>query len=305
MHAYLFAVLLIGCQADPNVVLYEERPLTSQIIDSVPDAVITLTAPAMRRSVSPVVYVGAYADSIDLQTFRWEELYHSSDTWLSSEQTRVRDLRVWHASNITAALPGIYVNPPPPSVYITTDTSEVLDVVATDNLQALWEKQASAAYRAGLMCVYNSGDDTAAITLQDGEVMVIQEAKNPQGRWQPIEFWLYSTCGNSYECLRIAPKHLVIVKTVLYNGDYQTTLRYKLRIDRRVVYSQTFVGRIQKEQFELPDDMKVFAADTSKRSAYDETVVLEYVRGNLPPLLISTLLVMRHSTYRRMGDLLR
>jgi hypothetical protein len=28
------------------------------------------------------------------------------------------------------------------------------------------------------------------------------------------------------------------------------------------------VGRIQKEQFELPDDMKVFAADTSKRAVH-------------------------------------
>ncbi|WP_282122679.1 hypothetical protein [Algibacter mikhailovii] len=99
--------------------------------------------------------------------------------------------------------------------------------------------------------IRNITQDTVHIDNQDGELFLIQEAKNKFGEWKPIEYWIYASCGNSYSYTSLGPNDILILKKAKYQGTFETDMRLKLRTNDKIVYSKPFKGSLNIEQFDL------------------------------------------------------
>jgi hypothetical protein len=89
--------------------------------------------------------------------------------------------------------------------------------------------------------------DTDTITISYGNFLpLITEAKDSTGNWKPIEErWTYM-CGVGVGTIILPPKEIGLSATMIYHGNYSTTLR--LRIDS--TFSNEFKGKINYRQFE-------------------------------------------------------
>jgi hypothetical protein len=101
--------------------------------------------------------------------------------------------------------------------------------------------------------IKNNSTDSISLLLQDNSFYLLQEAKNENGFWQPIEFWEGSNCGNSFGQVRIAPNGIIETKSTKYQGNFKTQIRFKFSFDDKLYYSNELEGNIIKEQFVIPD----------------------------------------------------
>lgn len=93
--------------------------------------------------------------------------------------------------------------------------------------------------------IINNTRDTITIQMQDRSFICILQALAKNGRWSPIQYWRFSTCGNSYFFKHFPSKTANSFITKLPNeGNYKTKLRYKLLGEDRFYYSNEFDGRI-------------------------------------------------------------
>ncbi len=96
----------------------------------------------------------------------------------------------------------------------------------------------------------NNTSSKIDIDLQDGSLMMIQEALNENGKWEPIEYWVYSGCGNSYfHSLELNPGEYTIIPIPVYKGEFKTKIRLKYVRNDIVYYSKAFEGSISPNQF--------------------------------------------------------
>lgn len=101
----------------------------------------------------------------------------------------------------------------------------------------------------------NTTDSTFHATRQDGSLVMIQEAKDKDGSWRPIEYWIPSGCGNSYfDPLNLSPNEFAKVAIVKYSGSFQTQLRLKFKYSDKIMYSDPFEGSIHPSQFEIREE---------------------------------------------------
>lgn len=128
--------------------------------------------------------------------------------------------------------------------------TEEIDSVATANYENTRPKEGNYVQSYPLF-IYSATGDTIYVEEQDLSIILIQEARDKDGIWKPIEYWRPSWCGNSYSTLIIPPNHFLGTKIVRYDGDFETDLRVKVRSGNQIVYSNTFKGKINRSQFEL------------------------------------------------------
>jgi len=101
----------------------------------------------------------------------------------------------------------------------------------------------------------NNTDTLFKAKRQDESLLIIQEALDPQGNWAPIEYWVYTGCGNSfYNPLRLGPGQCILIPIRKYTGSYKTQLRLKFKFDGGIMYSEPFEGSIHKTQFQQTYD---------------------------------------------------
>lgn len=87
------------------------------------------------------------------------------------------------------------------------------------------------------------------LPLKDLTLFMIQEAKDSLGNWQAVETFNPSDCGNSYSTvLELKKNHSIAIPIPIFDGDYQTELRLKLRIYDEVIYSEPYKGKIRYSQ---------------------------------------------------------
>ncbi len=103
--------------------------------------------------------------------------------------------------------------------------------------------------------VYNKTSDSLKISTQDWSLFLIQEAKNQNGDWKPIEYWMYSWCGNSYLSDKLEPNGILKTESKVYNGNFETQIRFKLLNDNKVYYSNSMTGFVNLSQFDIPNDL--------------------------------------------------
>jgi hypothetical protein len=111
-----------------------------------------------------------------------------------------------------------------------------------DDIHVNWEEPFFEAYP---VLIKNLEIDT--ITIGYGHFLpLITEAKDSTGNWRPIEErWTYM-CGNGVGTIILPPNEIGLSATMIYHGDYSTTLR--VRIDS--IFSNEFKGNINYRQFE-------------------------------------------------------
>ena len=97
--------------------------------------------------------------------------------------------------------------------------------------------------------LFNCSTDTIILTEQDGDLIAIQEAKNAKGKWEPIEYWYYSWCGDSYSYIDILPYHKTSILCPRYYGSFQTKLRVRIKSNKGILISSEFKGSINPNQF--------------------------------------------------------
>lgn len=98
--------------------------------------------------------------------------------------------------------------------------------------------------------IINNSKHTVTIQMQDWSFMCVLQAKTPKGQWYPIEYWSFSSCGNSYYLKSFPPQTASSFITKLpKEGDYQTKFRYKLLGEDTFYYSNEFDGRMHYCEF--------------------------------------------------------
>ena len=96
------------------------------------------------------------------------------------------------------------------------------------------------------LLIYNNSDKDAFINSE-----FIQEAKDIDGKWKPIEFTFeYEMCGTGKGHQSILdPKKYAAFAIIKYNGDFKTKIRIKLRNNKHIYYSNEIEGSINRSQF--------------------------------------------------------
>lgn len=121
--------------------------------------------------------------------------------------------------------------------------------VDTEDLTVFADK-----YLAFKLYLINASKDTVNVPAQDGRIEIIQQAINKNGEWQDIDNFINSFCGNSYHTLQLAPNEFQIFATPIFKGQFKTQLRFKLEIDKQIIYSNTYLGLINYGQLLNPNE---------------------------------------------------
>jgi hypothetical protein len=126
---------------------------------------------------------------------------------------------------------------------------------------------------------YNNTDSIMRIFVEIGKLHIIQEAKDKDGTWRPIEYWRWqSLCGNSYGMEKVSAKTALKAESKRYEGNYKTEIRFKLLNNDTTHYSNSMIGYISRSQFKIPHEAKNYLYRerrklTGKKIA-DETLFL-------------------------------
>lgn len=98
------------------------------------------------------------------------------------------------------------------------------------------------------LLIYNNGNKPA----YSGEyIRLIQEAKDKEGKWKPIEFFAGTpSCIPLPYFREYLPKKYSGLSIIKYNGDFKTKIRVKAKIGKYIYYSNEINGRINLGQFD-------------------------------------------------------
>lgn len=98
--------------------------------------------------------------------------------------------------------------------------------------------------------VKNNGQKDIQLIPQDNKLTLIQEAFTQDKKWKPIEFWVNSDCGMSYlKKINIKFEEIIGLSSKKYAGNFKTTVRFKLLINKKVYYSNSITASINKSKF--------------------------------------------------------
>ncbi|CDN76565.1 hypothetical protein [Elizabethkingia anophelis] len=99
--------------------------------------------------------------------------------------------------------------------------------------------------------IRNNMNKILDVNPQDNSLYIIQEALDQNKNWKPIEFWGYSTCGNSYDnYIKFKPKEIIHLTTEKYKGKYKTQVRIKLLMNKKKYYSNPINSEINISKFD-------------------------------------------------------
>lgn len=116
-----------------------------------------------------------------------------------------------------------------------------------------WDEGKSGKYFEAFLI--NTSDSTLTLERQDASLVIIQEALDENGNWEPIEYWVDSGCGNSYlNPVNLSPGKYIIVPIRKYKGEFKTRIRLRYKYFYRggegIMISDSFEGSIDKSQFQ-------------------------------------------------------
>lgn len=140
------------------------------------------------------------------------------------------------------------------SFILTSDfTAKISQQIKTEkSIDLILEKANDSLYT---IYVINHTTDTLKILSQDSHLFIIQEAKNQNGDWEPIEYWKHSWCGHSYRTVPLEPKGVLKTVSKVYHGRFETEIRFKLLHEDKVYFSNAIIGLANLSQFEMPSDL--------------------------------------------------
>lgn len=195
----------------------------------------TIAAPSSEPAL-PAAYKSApFVNADSLQKSRYTSASSYKSYWPFEKRTEVND--------------GTRGNQPIPI------PDSFKPAVAGISLRVTEEPALTSDGKKGV-CFYllNASAQEQEIRAEDGDIKILQEALDPQGRWRPIETWKYSFCGNSYHSLFLPSNQAWKFTAPRYAGNFKTKLRF---VFKNSIYSQPFEGSINLTQFDPAfDDRK-------------------------------------------------
>lgn len=107
-----------------------------------------------------------------------------------------------------------------------------------------------------------------------GDFHFIQQAKDVDGKWKPIEFQKsmspFGGCASLNTNYLLLPKHYLATSTIKYKGNFKTKIRIKMYSGNNYYYSNEITGYINKSQFNQ-DFIKYFL----KERGYEQDLFVE------------------------------
>lgn len=105
-------------------------------------------------------------------------------------------------------------------------------------------------YKGLRLLLANTTDSEVWFTALDSRLKIIQEAKDTDGAWKPIEALPTSWCGNSFHRVRLGANEYWQLLAPRYHGNFKTMLRFRMSdFGKTDVYSNEFEGSINRGQF--------------------------------------------------------
>lgn len=99
--------------------------------------------------------------------------------------------------------------------------------------------------------IKNSSSENLVLVPQDNSLYLIQEAVDEKGKWKPIEFQGFSTCGNSYDRkINFNSNQIIELDSQKYKGNFSTKIRFKLRLNSQIYYSNSLPAKINISKFQ-------------------------------------------------------
>lgn len=99
--------------------------------------------------------------------------------------------------------------------------------------------------------IWNPTTKITSIPVQGVSTEIIQEAKDENGNWRPIEYRVSGFCANGAWEYILEPNYYAVTSIYKYSGEFETNLRVKFRRGDKVYYSNSFRGSINRGQFAL------------------------------------------------------
>jgi hypothetical protein len=119
-----------------------------------------------------------------------------------------------------------------------------------------WAEKSRRMVTAYPVYIWNPTTKITSIPVQGVATEIIQEAKDKNGNWRPIEYWVSGFCANGVWEYILKPNYYVVTSIYKYSGEFKTDLRIKFRRGGKIYYSNSFRGSINRGQFALNEDFK-------------------------------------------------
>lgn len=147
--------------------------------------------------------------------------------------------------------------------YIMGDSTSMRilrDSLSSDGLQVFadykmtipvnWKSISKGGYYYPVFVVNETNSDKF-FTARDHYVSAIQEAKDSNGNWRPIESRKFDFVGNGRWGLIIHPNEFALFLTAKYKGSFKTILRVRMGVGDMTYLTKGFEGTINEKQFHL------------------------------------------------------
>ena len=100
------------------------------------------------------------------------------------------------------------------------------------------------------LLVYNYENKNSYIYTGVGCHQMIQEAKDLDGKWKPIEYLNNQSIDVIIPYFyKLKPKNYLATAIIKYHGDFKTKIRVKIRLNNYYYYSNEITGYINQSQF--------------------------------------------------------
>ena len=258
-----------------NHIKCQVKILSTPIVkDSIPSTTKSFQVTATSSPINKLEYIGPYRDTVEIGPMDYsKKIWHSS--LVINDDLKRKGLMVIVSIQDSVSIDLENYAPPPPPLrfdkpliiedYVFDPESfesdsliefnQPINEVEAELINFInWPDRPRDYVKALAVYIINPSTDTVYVSEQDSRVIMIQEAKNAKGKWQPIEYWAYSFCGHSYGSFGLLPGEIAILKIFRYSGSFETELRVKLKNDNKIYYSNAFKRSINPEQFKLADD---------------------------------------------------
>ena len=144
--------------------------------------------------------------------------------------------------------------------------------------------------------IYNSSRKDVIVHGSDTRLQILQEAKDKNGEWRPIEYWKTYTVEQAI-FYPLQPKNTLRIESAAYSGSFKTKVRFKFINNNKYYYSNIIDTEINPSQFVLSEKGKELSRYNSYQSKVGQELarkmiflepgaVDEYFKLNPPPKIV-------------------
>ncbi len=146
-----------------------------------------------------------------------------------------------------------YILPPPPE-YLNDD----LDSLLIDDIPLILNRNDRYINNYPIFIINKSNSMVSLLYESISGFVMIQEAQDSIGNWNPIQYWHWNWCGNTYALVDLKPNYYALTRTPKFSGKKNTKMRLKLKVYEQFFYSNEFYGSIDYSQFNFPDRLDFY-----------------------------------------------